>query len=78
MNIVRNRDPYKIRVAGVLLDPYRIAIEYGLDPVLFQAVKKLLRRGRKHKNLEQDVREAITTLRRWLEINHERSAASRE
>jgi hypothetical protein len=58
-------DPYYIRIGGVIVDPYRIAREYGLDPIIAQAEKKLLRCGRKHKTPAQDVREAITTLLRW-------------
>jgi hypothetical protein len=63
-------DPYKIRIGGVLADPYRIAIAYNLDPIIAQAVKKLLRCGRKHKSPAQDVREAITTLQRWEQIRN--------
>lgn len=65
-------DPYKIKIGGVVADPYRIAIEYGLDPILGQALKKILRCGRKHKSAEEDAREVITTMERWLEIQRER------
>ena len=64
-------DPYQIRIGGVIVDPYRIAREYDLDPIIAQAVKKLLRCGRKHKTPAQDVREAITTLERWEAMNDE-------
>jgi hypothetical protein len=65
-------DPYKIKIGGVVADPYRIAIEYGLDPILGQALKKILRCGRKHKSAEEDAKEVITTMERWLEIQRER------
>lgn len=65
-------DPYQIKIGGVLADPYRIARAYSIDdPIIFQALKKLLRAGRKHKNLAADVREAITTLERWEEMQTE-------
>jgi hypothetical protein len=61
-------DPYKVRIGGVIADPYRIAISFGLDSAIGEAAKKLLRCGRKHKDLKTDVQEAIKTLTRWLEI----------
>jgi len=65
-------DPYQITIGGVKADPYRIAKAYGIDdPIIFQAIKKLLRCGRKHKSMAQDVREAITSLERWEEIEAE-------
>lgn len=65
-------DPYQVTIGGVLADPYRIARAYEItDPVLFQALKKLLRCGRKHKDCATDVREAITTLERWESMNAE-------
>lgn len=67
-------DPYTIKIGGVIADPYRIAIEYGLDPILGQALKKILRCGRKHKSAEEDAKEVITTMERWLEIQRERAA----
>lgn len=66
-------DPYTIKIGGVVADPYRIAIEYGLDPILGQALKKILRCGRKHKSAEEDAKEVITTMERWLEIRRERA-----
>ena len=66
-------DPYKIKIGGVVADPYRIAIEYRLDPILGQALKKILRCGRKHKSAEEDAKEVITTMERWLEIQRERA-----
>ena len=65
-------DPYAVVIGGVLCDPYRIARAYGIkDPVIFQALKKLLRLGRKHKDTAADVREAITSLERWESMNSE-------
>ena len=65
-------DPYAVTIGGVIADPYRIARAFQIsDPVIFQAVKKLLRSGRKHKDLAQDVREAITSLERWEAMNLE-------
>jgi hypothetical protein len=65
-------DPYAVRIGGVLSDPYRIARAYEItDPVIFQALKKILRCGRKHKDVTTDVREAITTLERWEAMNAE-------
>jgi hypothetical protein len=61
-------DIYKVKIGGVVADPYRIAMAYGLDPILSQGLKKLLRCGRKHKDAKTDIREVITTMERWLEI----------
>ena len=61
-------DPYTIKIGGVIADPYRIAISYGLDSAIGEAAKKLLRCGRKHKDIKTDVQEAIKTLARWLVI----------
>lgn len=66
-------DTYKTMIGGAIADPYRIARAYDLDPVIAQAVKKLLRCGRKHKSRATDVREAITTLERWEEMESEDS-----
>jgi hypothetical protein len=65
-------DPYQVQIGGVKADPYRIARAYEItDPVIFQALKKLLRCGRKHKDSATDVREAITSLERWEAMNEE-------
>lgn len=65
-------DPYEIRIGNVRADPYRVARAYGIeDPIIFQALKKLLRFGRKHKDRATDVREAITSLERWEAMNKE-------
>lgn len=65
-------DPYQFTCNGMKLDPYRVARIYDItDPVIFQALKKLLRCGRKHKDMATDVREAVTSLLRWEEMNQE-------
>jgi hypothetical protein len=64
-------DPYQVTIGGVVADPYRIARAYGLDATLGQALKKLLRCGRKHKDRATDVRECITTLERWEQMEAE-------
>jgi hypothetical protein len=61
-------DNYKVKIGGVVADPYRISLAYGLDPILSQGLKKLLPCGRKHKDAKTDIREVITTMERWLEI----------
>lgn len=60
-------DPYNIPFSG-RLDPYVIADIYGLDGMQLQALKKLLRNGRKHKTEEEDMDEVISTLVRRKEI----------
>jgi hypothetical protein len=74
-------DPYTIKIGGVIADPYRIAISYGLDSAIGEAAKKLLRCGRKHKDIKTDVQEAIKTLTRWLviqdDIERERAVEER-
>jgi len=68
-----SEDPYAITFQGVKLDPYQIADLYDLDGIQTQALKKLLRKGRKHKTEAQDMREVISTTERWLEINGEKT-----
>ena len=65
-------DPYAVRIGGVLADPARIARAYEIhDGMLFSALKKILRSGRKHKDMANDIREAITSLERWEAMNRE-------
>lgn len=62
-------DPYEVRIGGVKADPYVILKAYEIThPAIQQAIKKLLRAGRKHKNPRQDVADAITSLKRWEEM----------
>ena len=71
-HFLRMTDPYQVTIGGVKADPYRVLRAYGITcPIIGQAIKKLLRCGRKHKDISQDVREAITTLERWEEIEKE-------
>lgn len=65
-------DPYNVRFRGGKLDPYRVARLFGItDPALAQALKKLLRSGRKHKDLVQDILEVISSCQRFLEMEQE-------
>lgn len=65
-------DPYETIIGGAKADPYRIDRAYGGFPApIFQALKKLLRCGRKHKDMATDVREAITSLESWERMNRE-------
>lgn len=57
-------------VNGLKIDYYFIAALYEItDACLSHALKKLLRVGRSHKSIHQDVQDAIDTLRRWQELN---------
>ena len=62
-------DPYKIRIKGVLVDPCAIGEAYKMGPTLFQALKKILRIGKKHKSEAQDAFEAVTSMFRWVDIH---------
>jgi len=54
------------------LDPYRILRLYEItDPAIQHAIKKLLRCGRAHKPMIQDIQEVIDTLHRWQEMEKE-------
>jgi hypothetical protein len=65
-------NPYKVRIGGVLADPYRILRAYEIDDAAVgQAIKKLLRLGRRHKSAAKDIAEAISSLRRWQEMESE-------
>lgn len=64
-------DPYQVHIGGLKADPYRIARAYGLGAAEGQALKKLLRMGRKHKSIIEDCREVITTMERIIEMNEE-------
>lgn len=71
-------DPYNVTFRGHKLDTYRVAKAFGVtDPAIYQAIKKLLRCGKKHKSEESDVDEAITSLQEWKliraeELEHQR------
>lgn len=68
---------YKKIPSGVkYVDVYRVLELFGVsDPSIQHAVKKLLvAGGRGHKNLEKDVKEAIVSLERWIEMREEESS----
>ena len=63
---------YRYEYKGIKLDPYRILDIYGIGhPAQQHAIKKLLRAGKAHKSLRQDVAEVVSTLNRWLEMMQE-------
>jgi hypothetical protein len=62
---------YSVTFAGRKLDPYRIADLYSLPAPLAAALKKILRRGRSSKTEAQDLREAIASIERQLEMMEE-------
>lgn len=62
---------YSVTFAGRKLDPYRIADLYSLPAPLAAALKKILRRGRSNKTEAQDLREAIASIERQLEMMEE-------
>lgn len=63
---------YNKKSGGVKIDPYRILKLYDIKhPAIQHAIKKLLRFGRDHKNVEQDVNEVIEALQRFLEMEKE-------
>jgi hypothetical protein len=65
-------NPYAKSYRNVVLDPYRIIEIYGIThPAQQHALKKLLRAGKSHKNLVQDIQEVIQSLERWIEMIHE-------
>ena len=65
---------YRREHKGIKLDPYRIFLIYGItNPAQQHAIKKLLRAGESIKPLNQDIKETIQTLKRWLEIIEEDS-----
>jgi hypothetical protein len=58
---------YDVKFKDARLDPYRIIQCYGIThPAHQHALKKLLRAGRSHKPLVQDIIETIHSLQRWL------------
>lgn len=62
-------DPYNIPFRGITMDPYLVLELFQVtDPAIQQAIKKLLRCGRKHKDADADCEEAITSLVRRREV----------
>lgn len=65
---------YKYYYKGIKLDPYRILDIYKITcPAQQHAIKKLLRAGQSLKELKQDIKEVIDTLKRKLEMLEEDS-----
>lgn len=63
---------YRFHYHGVLIDPYRILLLYGIThPAQQHAIKKLLRAGKSHKSFVQDVEEVIVALQRLLDTLRE-------
>lgn len=65
---------YKKVPEGVkYIDVYRLLEMFEVsNPAIQHAVKKLLvAGGRGHKDLEKDVKEAIVSLNRWIEMREE-------
>jgi hypothetical protein len=72
-----NAAPYRVTVGGVKLDPYRVLDAYRIThPAQQHAIKKLLRAGRSHKGLDEDIVEVIQTLERWREMLAEDASAT--
>ena len=61
------------------IDVYRVLELFNVvDPALQHAVKKLLVAGdRGHKDLIKDVREAVVSLERWIEMREEELQADK-
>ena len=54
--MIQALDPYAATIGGVKADPYRILLAYNIThPAQQHALKKLLRAGRSHKPLAQDI-----------------------
>jgi hypothetical protein len=64
---------YNKEIGGVRVDPYRLALIYGItDHALFHAWKKIMRAGNKPGNKKRkEIKEAVQALQRWLEIQDE-------
>lgn len=64
---------YYKKVPYEYIDVYRVLELFSVtDPAIQHAIKKLLvAGGRGHKNLEKDVKEAIVSLNRWIEMREE-------
>jgi hypothetical protein len=65
---------YAYEYKDIKIDPYRVLHTYGIcNPAQQHAIKKLLRAGHSVKSTEEDVKEVIVTLQRWLEMMQEDS-----
>jgi hypothetical protein len=73
------RSVYHREVPTLTVDVYRVLVAFEVtDPCIAHAIKKLLCAGKRNggKPIEQDIAEAIWTLRRWEEMRAEDAAAS--
>lgn len=71
---------YKKVPSGVqYIDVYRLLEMFEVtNPAIQHAVKKLLvAGGRGHKDLDKDVKEAIVSLNRWIEMREEECVESK-
>lgn len=60
---------YRYSYRGINLDPFRIAEIYKINDFALQTIlKKALRAGRAHKDLEQDLKDIINCAQRKLEM----------
>lgn len=63
---------YHEEYKGIRLDPYRILDVWSIThPAQQHAIKKLLRAGRGHKGLAQDIAEVVECLNRWQDMIQE-------
>lgn len=73
-NLQEEYSYYNYTYKGIKLDPYRILQVYNVTcPAQQHAIKKLLRAGQSVKELKQDIKEVIDTLKRKLEMLEEDS-----
>jgi hypothetical protein len=65
---------YRYEYRNIQIDPFRIADVYGITDFAMQTIlKKVLRAGRAHKDLEQDLKDIICAAQRKLEMLKEDS-----
>lgn len=63
---------YRYEYKGVKLDPFRIAMVYGITDFGQQTIlKKALRMGTAHKDRQQDLKDIICAAERMLEMMNE-------
>lgn len=73
-----DKSVYHKEVPVLTIDVYRVLHAFQVtDPCLQHAIKKLLVPGKRigGKAEEQDIKEAIWTLSRWIEMRKEESGA---
>ena len=70
---------YNQEYKGLKIDPYRVAMIYGIDiQVQFHMLKKLLRGTKKGHSVGELIEELQCCLDRWKEIEFENSVEDRE